>query len=258
MPDKQPQYINSIARAVHILELYSKLNVQTLGIAEISKELGIQKTTVFNIVKTLTHLGWMIQDTPNGRYRLGPRILRVSTMVTRSISVEDLILREMHRLRDLYNEDVVLTAMIYNVPFCVEKVQSANMLRIQSKVGRVSSLVRGSTGKTLFAWQTDSFIEATLEQTFPNTPEGDQERARLRQELELIRTQGFCITVSEQDEGVASVSAPIRGSDGIARYSLAVVGAEKRIREKNIDQIRDEVVRTAQQLEREYQLIHMS
>ena len=85
-----------------------------------------------------------------------------------------------------------------------------------------------------------------------------EERARLRQELELIRTQGFCITVSEQDEGVASVSAPIRGSDGIARYSLAVVGAEKRIREKNIDQIRDEVVRTAQQLEREYQLIHMS
>ena len=66
MPDKQPQYINSIARAVHILELYSKLNVQTLGIAEISKELGIQKTTVFNIVKTLTHLGWMIQDNPNG------------------------------------------------------------------------------------------------------------------------------------------------------------------------------------------------
>ena len=129
--------------------------------------MGIQKTTVFNIVKTLTHLGWMIQDTPNGRYRLGPRILRVSTMVTRSISVEDLILREMHRLRNLYNEDVVLTAMIDNVPICVEKVQSANMLRIQSKVGRVSSLVRGSTGKTLFAWQTNSFIEATLEQTFP-------------------------------------------------------------------------------------------
>lgn len=258
MPDKQPQYINSIMRAVHILELYSQLNVQTLGIAEISKELGIQKTTVFNIVKTLTHLGWMIQDAPNGKYRLGPRILRVSTMVTRSISVEDLILREMHRLRDLYNEDIVLTAMIDHIPICVEKVQSANMLRIQSKVGRVSSLVKGSTGKALFAWQPEAFIEQTLEQSFPDTPEGLQARARLRRELETIRNQGFCITISEQDEGVASVSAPIRGSDGVARYSLAVVGAEKRIREKGMDQIRREVVRTALQLEREYQLIHIS
>lgn len=52
MQEKEPQYINSIIRATAILELYEKLNVQYLGIAEISKELGIQKTTVFNIVKT--------------------------------------------------------------------------------------------------------------------------------------------------------------------------------------------------------------
>ena len=66
MQEKEPQYINSIIRATAILELYEKLNVQYLGIAEISKELGIQKTTVFNIVKTLVHQGWLIQDNPNG------------------------------------------------------------------------------------------------------------------------------------------------------------------------------------------------
>ena len=47
MQEKEPQYVNSIIRATAILELYEKLNVQYLGIAEISKELGIQKTTVF-------------------------------------------------------------------------------------------------------------------------------------------------------------------------------------------------------------------
>ena len=51
MQEKEPQYINSIIRATAILELYEKLNVQYLGIAEISKELGIQKTTVFNNCK---------------------------------------------------------------------------------------------------------------------------------------------------------------------------------------------------------------
>ena len=77
MQEKEPQYVNSIIRATAILELYEKLNVQYLGIAEISKELGIQKTTVFNIVKTLVHQGWLIQDNPNGKYRLGTRILIV-------------------------------------------------------------------------------------------------------------------------------------------------------------------------------------
>ena len=93
MQEKEPQYVNSIIRATAILELYEKLNVQYLGIAEISKELGIQKTTVFNIVKTLVHQGWLIQDNPNGKYRLGTRILRVSTMITRSITTEELIER---------------------------------------------------------------------------------------------------------------------------------------------------------------------
>ena len=74
MADKQPQYINSIIRALNILELYGKLNTQYLGIAEICKELGLQKTTVFNIVKTLTHQGWLVQDTPNGKYKLGMNI----------------------------------------------------------------------------------------------------------------------------------------------------------------------------------------
>ena len=133
MQEKEPQYVNSIIRATAILELYEKLNVQYLGIAEISKELGIQKTTVFNIVKTLVHQGWLIQDNPNGKYRLGTRILRVSTMITQSITTEELIEKEMRCLRDEYNEDVVLTAMVDGVPICVEKVKSENYLQIQSR-----------------------------------------------------------------------------------------------------------------------------
>lgn len=255
MPEKEPQYINSIIRATNILELYSKLNVQYLGIAEISKELGLQKTTTFNIVKTLLRQGWLVQDTPNGKYKLGTRILRVSTMVTRNITTEDLILQEMHQLRDLYNEDVVLTAMVDGVPICVEKVQSTNVLRIESKVGRVSNLIRGSTGKALFAWQSEEFIETTLNQTFPANAYGELEKEKMRQELGKIRGQGYCISVSEQNEGVASVSVPIRNSKGRAIYSLAVLGEENRMRQKGMDTIRVEMVKIARRLEEEQGLI---
>ena len=113
MPEeKQPQYINSVSRAIHVLELYGRQNVQSLGIAEIAKALDLQKTTAFNIVKTLVREGWLVQEGPGGKYRLGTRILRVSTAVVRGMTTEDLILEEMHRLRDKYNEDVVLTAMM--------------------------------------------------------------------------------------------------------------------------------------------------
>lgn len=255
MQEKEPQYINSIIRATAILELYEKLNVQELGIAEISKELGIQKTTVFNIVKTLVHQGWLIQDSPNGKYRLGTGILRVSTMITRSFTTEELIEREMRRLRDEYNEDVVLTAMVDGIPICVEKVKSANYLQIQSKVGRVGNLVRGSTGKALFAWQPEKFIEETLKKRFPETETGLQEKEKVEEELKKIREQGYCISISEQDKGVASVAVPILNDKGYAVYSLAVIGEENRMKQKDLDLIRQELVRVARSLGREWHYI---
>ncbi|MBR4579007.1 MAG: IclR family transcriptional regulator [Oscillospiraceae bacterium] len=256
MPEKQPQYINSIIRALNILELFSKLNVQSLGIAEISRELGLQKTSTFNIVKTLQHQGWLIQDGPNGKYMLGSRILPVSMMVTRNFTTEDIILQEMHRLRDLYNEDVVLTAMVDGIPICVEKVHSANILRIQSQVGRVSNFVKGSTGKALFAWQPEAFVTETLDRLFDNTPQSQQARRAIVEQMEQIRRQGYCISVSEQDEGVMSVSVPIFDEQGYARYSLAVIGEEHRFRQKGMDAIRDDVIETCKRLTESLRFIH--
>ena len=260
MPDtvtgeKQPQYINSISRAIHVLELFGRLNAPSLGIAEIARALKLQKTTVFNIVKTLAREGWLVQEGPGGKYRLGTSILRVSTAVVRGITTEDLILEEMHRLRDKYNEDVVLTAMMDGLPICVEKLQSSNVLRVASKVGRMSNLFKGSTGKALFAWQTPRFIESVLDQTFGQGPAAEEQKEAVRREQEKIRAQGWCISLGEQDPGVASVAVPIRNSQGVALYSLAILGAENRMRQKGMDAIRQELVDTARCLEEERNFI---
>ncbi len=251
MEEKSTQRINSVARAIQILELYPKLNAQYLGVSEISKALGLQKTSTFYIVKTLLSMGWLIQETPNGKYKLGSRILRVSAMVSQNVTAEEVILEEMNRLLNEYNEDVVLTAMVDGLPICVEKVHSSNMLRIQSKVGRVGNLVRGSTGKALLAWQPEDFIQETLEEKLSDP----QEREQLRNNLTQIRQQGYCISVSEQDAGVMSVAVPIRDQSGVARYSLAVVGEEKRMLAKGIDSIREELVNTVYQLEESLRLL---
>lgn len=249
MEEKHPQYINSIIRAIRILELFGKKDSQYLGIAEISKELELQKTTTFNIVKTLLHQGWLVQDSPNGKYRLGTRILQVSAMVMQTISTETLILEEMHRLRDRYNEDVVLTAMIDGVPICVEKVQSSNVLRIESRVGRAGNLLKGSTGKTLFAWQPEPFIQSVLNASFSDLEDGEEERRWMREELARIRSQGYCMTISEQNEGVASVAVPIRSPEGYVVYSLAVIGEEKRMKQKGMPEISEELIETACRIE---------
>ncbi len=249
---KHPQYINSIIRATNILELYGRMYSTSLRISEISKELALQKTTVFNIVKTLVKQGWLIQDAPNGKYKLGSKVLLVSSAMIHNFSIEDRILLEMRSLRDLFNEDVVLTAMVDGLPVCVEKLQCSNVLRIQSKVGHLSNFLRGSTGKTLLAWQTEEFQDQYLESRGIT----GQERKDIKRELERIRDQGYCITISEQDEGVASVAVPIMGRHGVAEYSLAIIGVENRMREKGMDHMSEKLLEVARDLNLEHAYLY--
>ena len=139
--------------------------------------------------------------------------------------------------------------MIDGIPVCVEKVQSSNVLRIESKVGRAGNLLKGSTGKTLFAWQPEKFINSVLDVGFADSPKGTEEKESLRAELQKIREQGFCVSISEQNEGVASVSVPIRDKSGYAVYSLAVIGEEKRVKQKNMEEIAKVLMDSARGLE---------
>lgn len=52
-----------------------------------------------------------------------------------------------------------------------------------------------------------------------------------------------------------SVAVPIRDQNGVARYSLAVIGEEKRMLAKEIDSIREDLVNTAYQLEESLRLL---
>lgn len=249
------EYINSVIRATNILELFVKLDVQYLGVVDISKELGLHKTTAFRVVKTLEHQGWLRQDTPNGKYKLGSKLITLASAVTRNFSVDDLILQEMRNLRDEYNEDVVLTGLVDDVAVCMEKVQSKNILRIHSRVGRTSTMLKGSTGKTLLAYQAPKKIQAILDASFSQSRPDQQARQKLETALEQIRHDGFCTTTSEQDQGITSITVPVFDHNGKVIYSLAILGEEHRMMQKGLDNMLNSLRHSAARMADDMRLV---
>lgn len=241
-------YINSILRATNILSLYRTLNVTHLGVADISRELGLHKTTVFRIMKTLEHAGWLVQDTPNGKYKLGTKFYLLSSVPLTDFTVEDTIHQEMKTLRDRFNEDIVLTGLMDgHLAICIEKIRSNNALHISSRVGRVIGMARGSTGKVLLAHLPEENRDKALELEEPNMSQ--EERQKLEQQLERIRQEGYCISNSERDEGVSSITVPLFGRNRKILYSLGIVGEENRMNHKGMDMMRQALFDSAQRLQ---------
>ena len=78
-PHPQPAHasplarVQSIGRAFSILEAISA-HPDGIGLAELSKSVGLHNSTAFHLVKTMLDLGYVRQEPDNKRYFIGHRL----------------------------------------------------------------------------------------------------------------------------------------------------------------------------------------
>ena len=73
-----PGRIQSIERAAAILRLLSGRS-RRLGVVEIAGQVGLPKTTVHGILRTLLDVGFVEQDPESGKYQLGAALLHMGS-----------------------------------------------------------------------------------------------------------------------------------------------------------------------------------
>lgn len=51
--------VHSVLHATRLLELYAAQRKESLSLTEISQALGLHKTTVYRLLRTLQYAGWI-------------------------------------------------------------------------------------------------------------------------------------------------------------------------------------------------------
>ncbi|MGA8948394.1 MAG: helix-turn-helix domain-containing protein, partial [Pseudolabrys sp.] len=68
--DRQRVRVQSLSRAFAILEQVAR-HREGIGLAELSKMVGLHNSTAFHLTKTLVSLGYIRQEKDSKRYRIG-------------------------------------------------------------------------------------------------------------------------------------------------------------------------------------------
>ena len=76
MGDRRDPTIQSVDRAARILKALAAGSPR-LGVSELAERLGLAKTTVHGLLRTLERQDLVEQDPETGKYRLGPEMLQV-------------------------------------------------------------------------------------------------------------------------------------------------------------------------------------
>ena len=248
MTTDQSNYINSIQRAVKILNLFDN-NIKYLGVSEIARKLKINKSTAYRIVRTLKKEELLIQDEETHKYRLGYKILDIANRMRKQYGDKDIAIEEMKKLRDKSGEAVLLSVYTHMGGVCIEKVDTKNAIKLTSKPGHTTPLHSGATGKILLAYADEKEIEKVLSQKLESyTESSTTDKKKIRKQLKEIRKQGYVVSWGEVDRGAIGIGAPILDEEGNILYGLSLVGPEDRIKNLGLEKTINMVIDTAEKI----------
>ncbi|MFB4162441.1 IclR family transcriptional regulator [Alteribacillus sp. JSM 102045] len=224
--------LSSVQNAMKILQLFKKNTKKDLGVAEISKQTGLPKSTAHRLISTLSKEGFLSQNPRTGQYRLGLSLLTLGGVV----SVHKEIYRDAYPIVEALVKEVGETCHICllekNKVVYFYRMKRKNPEMLVTDIGRKNPVHCTSEGLILLAYQDESYIEKIIEEGLPQYTEHTiTDPPLLKQTLEKIKEDGYAINKEHFYKNYVSIAVPIRDYSSNVVSSLAIVGPTKRITE---------------------------
>jgi IclR family pca regulon transcriptional regulator len=219
----------SLERGLAILSSF-RSGRPLLGISDLAREVGLSRSTTHRYVATLAGLGYLLQDAPTRKYRLGPRVLDLGFSAINSMELREVAAPYLQQLSDETGYTVNMAILDDLDIVYVERCRSARAgqreIDLNLHVGSRLPAYCTSLGKVLLAYlpadaQADVLARSELARRGPNTLVS---RSALVAELKRVRRDGFAINNEELAYGLRSIGAPVFAHDGaaVAGINLAV------------------------------------
>jgi IclR family transcriptional regulator, acetate operon repressor len=221
--------LQSVTTALGVFEMVARH--QPIGLSELSRRTGVNKSTVQRCLQTLSDQGWLrTEDEQSAKWVITARILEVGRQVKDGNSLSQAALPTMMRLRDATQENVHLAVAEVYDSVLLERLESPHPIRIFYAIGSRVPLNAAAAGKAMLAyWDPEalsSFIAAGLRRMTDSTI---IDANRLRKELVEIRKRGWASTVNELDDGASAVAAPILNHSGKPIGAVSVSAPSSRM-----------------------------
>ena len=249
MPAKGEKYfyISSIAKGIRTLELLAEK--EKLSVSDVAKHLGFDRTGSHRHLATLKELGYVEQDEAN-RYQLTSKLFELGSKYANRFEIRNIARPYMEKLSNAFNETTNLGLFIDNEILHIDKIDSTEILRIDSPLGTRAPAYCTALGKAILSVlpsdELDAYLnEIKLKRHGPNTITSQK---KLRIELEETLKRGFAIDNEELATGLCCIASTVFNNADRARYAISLSIPTARFSEKQVDKIQNLVKSVCREL----------
>ena len=244
----------AVERALNILEAAAQRR-DGLTNAEISRKLGIPKSSASYILRTLEKRSYLRREQESGRYRLGLKILSLAGDARANLDIADVALPFMRTLGEKIRMTVHLAVLDQGEAVYIEKVEAPGFFKVNTWVGRRMFLHSTSVGKCLLAWLPKHEIETMVRQQGlkKRTPKTITSIAKLLADLDRVKHSGHAVDDEENSLGARCLGAPIFDATGSVTAALGASGTLTQTDETEMPRIIEALRETARRISRQLQ-----
>ena len=241
--------MQSLARGLSIIRAFDGDHTD-LTLSEVARITGLPRAVARRFLHTLVELGYMRTD--GRRFALRPKILELGYAYLSSMTLPEIAMPHLELLVEKVRESSSVSVLDGDEVVYVARVPTKRIMTVAISVGTRFPAYATSMGRVMLAGQSDQWLDGFFASTElrPLTSRTITEPSQLRRELSRIREQGWALNDQELEEGLRSLAAPIRDSEGRVIAAVNVSAhASLRTPEALVTDLLPPLLATARQIE---------
>lgn len=244
--------VQSVERAIAILKSFSADKPER-GVGELSRELGLHKSTVSRLMTTLERGGLLSRNRETQRYRLGIDLIGLAAQVISFVDAREVARSFLRNLAEDCQESVNLVVLdLEQVVNLDQFVPSMRQVKNIGRVGRRMWPHSTAAGKVLLADLSPEDLDKALPENLESyTAHTITDPIQLREELAKTRGQGYAVAQEELEEGLNALAAPIHDHTGRVIAAVSIAGPAYRVTPEHLPQLVARLIRVTRQISAE-------
>jgi DNA-binding IclR family transcriptional regulator len=243
--DRQRGGVQSLGRAFAILEEVAR-HRDGIGLADLSKQVGLHNSTTFHLAKTMVSLGYIRQERDTKRYRVGRPLFALAASALDEIEMVNLATPIMEDLSRETGESSHFAVRMGDAVVVIARTSGPGAFQLTDRVGVVRPAHCTALGKIILAALRPDQLKRFLERVElkPSTKKSITEPAVLLREIAEVRRSAIAFDDGEFNPEVRCVAVAVYNFTGDVIGALGISGPVWRMTDQVL-QSRAKIVQAA-------------
>jgi len=237
-PEKPPEedsrsYVTALARGLSVMKAFDEQNAQ-LTLSDVARIVDLPRASARRALLTLEALGYI---TSNGRhFSLSPQVLTLARAYLASSPVPRVAQGFLENVSETLGESCSLSILHGDEVIYIARSTRKRIGSLHRDVGAHLPAHCTSMGRVLLAALGDAELDAFVARVRLNsfTPYTVTDKNQLREILDRVRRNGYCVVEQELEIDLRSIAVPVHNAGGRVIAGMNVSAQASRTPKKQL------------------------